>query len=151
MRRHLIRALFIALVIGACGGADTDTPGAGGRDLDRCSLMTVEEASGWLGDPVSAAPSEGPDGNPSPVTCRYDGADANVLVQVRDGAVFFAEPGSDTRTGEDVEGLGEDAFMDSDSIEVLQNDWSVSIGLISGLIEDGALVEMASIVSDRLP
>lgn len=68
-----------------------------------------------------------------------------------DGEVFFAEPGSDSRTGEDVEGLGEDAFMDADSIEVLQNDWSVAIGLISGLIEDGTLVEIASIVSDRLP
>ena len=145
--------LFIAmaLVVTACGDGDGDTLGAEGRDLDRCSLMTVEEAAQWLGDPVTAAPSEDLDGGPSPVTCLYEGANASVLLQVRDGAVYFAEPGSASRTGEDVEGIGEDAFMDSDSIEVLQNDWSVAIGLITGLIEDDALVGMAEIVSDRLP
>lgn len=151
MRKHLIQAISIALIVAACGGDDGNTLGVGERDLDRCSLMTVEEAAEWLGDPVSAAPSEGFDGDPNPVTCRYDGANATVLVQVRDGAVFFSEPGSDARTGEDVEGLGEDAFMDADSIEFLQNDWSVSIGLISGLPEDGALLEIAPIISDRLP
>jgi hypothetical protein len=151
MRKLMLLFIAMALVVTACGDEDGDTPGAEGRDLDRCSLMTVEEAAQWLGDPVTAAPSEDLDGSPSPVTCLYEGANASVLLQVRDGAVYFAEPGSASRTGEDVDGIGEDAFMDSDSIEVLQNDWSVAIGLITGLVEDDALLGMAEIVSDRLP
>lgn len=149
--RIILAAAAVAVGVVACGGDDSGTLGADGRELDRCSLITVEEAAQWLGDPVSAAPSEGLDGNPNPVTCFYEGTDASVLVQIRDGAVFFAEPGSDSRSGEDVAGLGEDAFIDSDSIEVLQNDWSVAIGHISGLLGEGSLLEMAQIVSDRLP
>ena len=84
-------------------------------------------------------------------TCLYEGANATVLLQVRDGSVFFAEPGSESRTGEDVDGLGEDAFVDSESVEVLQNDWSVAIGQIIGRVDQDALVEMARIVSSRLP
>jgi hypothetical protein len=144
-------SIAMALVFTACGGGDDDTLGAEGRELDRCSLMTAEEAAQWLGDPVTAAPSEDLDGDPDPVTCYYQGANASVLLQVRDGAVYFAEPGSASRIGDDVEGIGEDAFMDSDSIEVLQNDWSVAIGLISGVIPEDALVGMAEIVSGRLP
>lgn len=151
MRKLLVLSVAMAIALAACGGGDDDALGAEGRELDRCSLMTVEEAAQWLGDPVTAAPSEDFDGNPDPVTCFYEGANASVLLQVRDGAVYFAEPGSASRTGEDVDGIGEDAFMDSDSIEVLQNDWSVAIGLITGLLPDDALVGMAEIVSGRLP
>lgn len=151
MRRLLLLSAALALVVAACGGGDGDTLGAEGRELDRCSLITTEEAAQWLGDPVTAAPSEGADGNPSPVTCLYEGANASVLLQVRDGAVYFAEPGSDSRTGQDVAGIGEDAFIDSDGIEFLQNDWSVSIGLILGILDQEAFVGMAEIVSGRLP
>lgn len=151
MRKLLLLCLALALASVACGGDGGETLGADGRELDRCSLMTTEEAAQWLGDPVTAAPSEGLDGDPSPVTCLYEGTNATVLLQVRDGAVYFSEPGSDSRTGEDVEGIGDDAWIDSDGIEILQNDWSVSIGLIIGLLEDEAFVEMAEIVSGRLP
>lgn len=151
MRRRfllLVSALLVPVV--ACGGGDGDTPAAEGRELDRCSLITTQEAAAWLGEPVTASPSESL-GEVSPVTCLYEGANATVLVQVRDGSVYFAEPGSQSRTGEDVEGIGEDAFIDSDGIEILQNDWSVSIGRITGVVEEEALLEMARVVSDRLP
>lgn len=151
MRRLVILSLAATLAFVACGDGDSGSLGGDGRELDRCSLITTEEAAEWLGEPVTAAPTEDFDGNPDPVTCLYEGAEATVLLQVRDGAVYFAEPGSDSRTGEDVEGIGEDAFIDSDSIEVLQNDWSVAIGQISGVPEPGALVEMARLVADRLP
>lgn len=151
MRGRLIQTMALVVVVVACGGGDGSSSGAEGRELDRCSLITADEAAEWLGDPVSAAPSEALGTEPDPATCLYEGAEATVLLQVRDGAVYFAEPGSDSRTGEDVADLGEDAFMDSDSIEVLQNDWSVAIGHISGPLDDGALLEMARLVSDRLP
>lgn len=148
MTRLLSASVLLILVLVACGGNGGE---ADGRELDRCSLMTAEEAARWLGEPVVAAPSEGFDGEVNPVTCLYEGANATVLLQVRDGSVFFAEPGSESRTGEDVDGLGEDAFVDSESVEVLQNDWSVAIGQIIGRVDQDALVEMARIVSSRLP
>lgn len=149
-RRILIIALSFAMATAACGG-DEEVLGVGDRDLDRCSLITVEEAEDWLGAPVEAAPSDGLDGEPNPVTCLYEGANGLVLVQVRDGAVFHAEPGSSTRVGEDVPGIGEDAFRDNDSVQFLQNDWSVSISQLIGTPNIENLIEMARLVAGRLP
>lgn len=150
MGRPTLLLLALSLVLVACGGGSDQTLGEG-RSLDRCSLITPEEAAQWLGQPVSAAPSEDLDGDPSPVTCLYEGANATVLLQVRDGDVFFSEPGSASRSGDDIPGLGEDAYGDPESINFLQNDWSVGLGRIIGLIDEAALVEMAKIVSTRLP
>lgn len=149
-RRILIFALSFATATAACGG-DEEVLGVGDRDLNRCSLITVEEAEDWLGAPVEAAPSEGLDGEPDPVTCLYEGAGGSVLVQVRDGAVFHSEPGSPSRIGEDVPGVGEDAFRDNDSVQFLQNDWSVSVSQILGIPEAENLIEMARLVAGRLP
>lgn len=152
MRRLLTAVLALALT--ACGsgdgGGDGETLGEG-RPLDRCSLITIDEAAEWLGSPVTAAPSEGLDGQPSPVTCLYEGANATVLVQVRDGDIFHSEPGSPSRIGDDIPGLGEDAYGDGSSVNFLQNDWSVAVGLIIGLLDEAALQEVAEAVSARLP
>jgi hypothetical protein len=114
-------------------------------------LVSPDEAAQWIGGPVTAAPAEGIDGNPDPVTCMYEGSSAKVLVQVYDGEVYFAEPGSASRVGVDVEGLGEDAFIGDGSVRFLQNGWSASVGQISGLVDDDSLLAMAHLMSSRLP
>ena len=141
--------IVLALGLAACGGDDGGE--AEGRELDRCALLTAGEAAEWLGEPVEVGPSEILDEDPDPVTCLYEGSRATVLVQVRDGAVYFAERGSDARTGEDVSDLGEDAFGDSESVKFLQNDWAVSVSRIIGLVDEDALLEMARVISGRLP
>ena len=149
-RRLLVIVVTLATALTACGGEE-EVLGLGDRDLARCSLVTVEEAEDWLGAPVEAAPSEGFDGEPNPVTCLYRGATGSILVQVRDGAVYHAEPGSPSRLGEDVPGIGEDAFRDNDSVQFLQNDWSVSVSQIGGIPNVESLTEMARLVAGRLP
>jgi hypothetical protein len=89
----ILGAVLLVLAAG-CGGGNDDTSGNGDRELDRCSLVTPEEAGDWIGAPVTAAPAEGIDGNPDPVTCDYVGGRAHVLVQVYDDKIYFAEPGS---------------------------------------------------------
>lgn len=128
-----------------------NTSGNGDRGLDICSLITPEEAGQWIGAPVSTDPTEDVEGIPELVTCDYVGGHAHVYVQVYDSAIYFAEPGSASRVGEDVDGLGEDAFMESDSVEFLQNDWTVSVSQISGQVETDGLLEMAHLISSRLP
>jgi hypothetical protein len=148
-------ALAIALIATACGGGDSDDDvlGLGDQDLDRCSLMTAEEAEQWLDSTVSAAPSEGFDGKPDLVTCFYevDGTFSSVLVQVYDGEVYFAEPGSAARTGETLQGLGDDAWTQAGDVNFLQDDWTVSVSRISGQVPDADLLEMAQLISSRLP
>lgn len=150
MTRLAILVLVGSSMVAACGGGD-DSAGMEGRELDRCSLVTVEEAEDWLGPPVEAAPSENLDGSSDLVTCYYQGATGSILLQVRDGAVYFAEPGSQARLPQDVPNLGEDAHMDNDSVRFLQNDWSVSVGQIGGVPDASELLEMARLVSSRLP
>jgi hypothetical protein len=151
----LFVALAIALIATACGGGDSDDDvlGLGDQDLDRCSLMTAEEAEQWLDGTVSAAPSEGIDGKPDLVTCFYevDGTFSSVFVQVYDGEVYFAEPGSAARTGETLQGLGDDAWTKAGDINFLQDDWTVSVTRISGQVPDADLLEMAQLISSRLP
>ncbi|MGB8362233.1 MAG: hypothetical protein WCE80_12625 [Acidimicrobiia bacterium] len=147
----LFGAMLLLASVAGCGGSDDNTLGIGDTDLDRCSLITVDEAGQWLGAPVTAAPAEGIDGNPDPVTCLYEGSNAMVLVQVYEGEEFFAEPGSSSRVGEDVEGLGEDAFMDNDSVKFLQDGWAASVSQISGLVATDSLLGMAHLMSSRLP
>lgn len=143
--------LLVALALAACGGGNDDVLGLGDRGLDRCSLITAEEAEGWLGALVEdPAPSDGFDGEPDPITCSYRGSDARVLLQIRDGEPFFAEEGSSAR-GETFEGLGEDAHVDNDSVRFLQNDWAVSVDYIGGRMDFQELVEMAELISSRLP
>jgi hypothetical protein len=144
--------LVLAMTIVACGG-DDDVLGLGDRDLDRCSLIDATEAEDWLGQPVAVAPAGGIDGEPDPITCLYQSEQDNrsVLVQVYDGAVFFAEVGSAARTGETLDGLGEDAWATTGKVAFLQSDWSVSVAQISGLIPDDDLLEMAQLISSRLP
>lgn len=141
--------LALTVVVWACGGDDAG--GSEGRDLNRCSLVTTQEAGQWIGAPVEAAPSEGVDGDPDPVTCLYEGTSAKVLLQVYDGEVYFAEPGSAARTGETIEDLGEDAWMRDDKVAFLQNDWSVSLAQITGQVSADQLLEMAQVVSANLP
>ena len=116
-------------------------------------MISETEAEEWLGGPVDVAPSEGFDGEPDPVTCFYDsvGTNASFLVQVYDGEVFFAEVGSAARSGETIDGLGEDAFKGQGSVKFLQNDWTASVSLISGLIPDEDILEMAELLASRLP
>lgn len=155
MKRIRSSALFgvvlLALVVVGCGGANDGTLGIGDTDLDRCSLVTTDEAEQWVGAPVTAAPSEGIDGNPDPVTCMYEGSSAKVLAQVYEGEEYFAQPGSASRIGEDVAGLGEDAFMDTDSVKFLQDGWATSVAQISGPVGTDSLLEMAHLISSRLP
>lgn len=152
---RVIALLLLAVPIAACGdgSGDSDQLGVGDRGLDRCSLISEEEAAEWLGPDVMSAPSEGFDGEPDLVTCLYEveGTPDSVLVQVYDGAVFFAEPGSDARTGEDLPGLGEDAWTNPGDVNFLQNDWTVSVSRILGQVPDEALLEMAELISSRLP
>lgn len=150
--------LALALIVTTCGdagggGGDDDVLGLGDRGLDRCSLISEAEAEQWLGTPVVAAPADGIDGEPDPVTCFYENEDSRTtfLVQVYDGEVFFAEEGSGARTGETIDGLGEDAWKGQGSVSFLQNDWSASVALISGLIPDEDILEMAELMSSRLP
>ncbi len=147
----LFGAVLLLVSTAGCGGGSDDTSSNGDRALDRCSLVTPDEAAQWIGAPVTAAPAEGIDGNPDPVTCMYEGSSAMVLVQVYDGEIYFAEPGSPSRVGEDVEGLGEDAFIGDGSVRFLQNGWSASVGQISGLVDDDSLLAMAHLMSSRLP
>ncbi len=150
----LCTAVAVALMVSACGdGGGDDVLGLGDRGLDRCSLVSEEEASAWLGGPVSAAPSDGFDGKPDPVTCLYeaDGSPNTVFVQVYDGEVFFAEVGSAARTGETVAGLGEDAWTAEGDVNFLQGGWTVSVSRIAGQVPDESLLEMAELISSRLP
>ena len=155
----LYLALALAMVVSACeggvevGNGDDNVLGLGDRGLDRCSLITEAEAEEWLGGPAVAAPSEGFDDEPDLVTCLYKSEDprASFLVQVYDGEVFFAEVGSAARLGETIDGLAEDAFQDQGSVKFFQNDWSASVSLISGLIPDEDILEMAELMSSRLP
>lgn len=148
--------LVVGLALGACGdggdGGNDDVLGLGDRGLDRCSLITAEEAESWLGPlQQEPAPAEGFSGEPDPVTCSYEGSDTRVLVQVYDGEVFFAEEGSASR-GETLEGLGEDAHADNDSVQFLQNEWTASVSYISGRpLSRDELVEIADLMSSRLP
>ena len=151
----LLVTLALAMVAAACGDGDDggDVLGLGDQDLDRCSLISAQEAEQWLGGAVSVAPSEGFDGDPDPVTCLYqvEGSLNSVLVQVYDGEVFFAEPGSASRSGETLEGLGDDAWTQEGDVNFLQDDWTVSVTRISGRVPDAGLLEMAELVSSRLP
>jgi hypothetical protein len=150
-----IVTLTLALLAAACGNGDGggDVLGLGDRGLDRCSLVSAEEAEQWLGGTVSAAPSDGIDGKPDPVTCSYqvEGSLTSVFVQVYDGEIFFAEPGSASRTGETLEGLGDDAWTKEGDVNFLQNDWTVSVTRIMGQVSDADLLEMAELISSRLP
>lgn len=145
----------MTLILAACGNGDggDDVLGLGDRGLDRCSLISAQEAEEWFGGTVLAAPSEGINGKPDPVTCLYELESSfnSVLVQVYDGDVFFAEPGSGARTGETLEGLGEDAWTKAGDVNFLQNDWTVSVSRISGQVSDAGLLEMAELISSRLP
>ena len=151
--------MAIALIITACAGelegtnGDDDVLGLGDRGLDRCFLISETEAEGWLGGPVVAAPSEGSDGVPDPVTCLYT-SEASPCCHPRSGlrrGVFFAEEGSAARVGETIDGLGDDAFQGQGSVHFLQNDWSARVSLISGLIPHEDILEMAELMSSRLP
>lgn len=146
-----LTALMLLLTLASCGDDDSDVLGIGDTDLDRCSLITTDEAEQWIGVPVTAGPAEGFDGNPDPVTCLYEGGAATVLVQVYEGEEFFAERGSASRIGEDVDGLGEDAFTDGESVRFLQDGWSASVARIIGLVDADSLLEMAQLMSSRLP
>lgn len=150
----LFVTLAVALVVSACGGGGgDDVLGLGDRGLDRCSLISAVEAEQWFGGAVLVAPSDGIDGTPDPITCMYqkEGAFTSVLIQVYDGEVFFAEVGSASRTGETFDGLGEDAWIGDGKVGFLQNGWSASVSRISGTIPDEAILEMAQMMSSRLP
>ncbi len=150
----LCATLAVALVVSACGGGGgDDVLGLGDRNLDRCSLISAGEAEQWLGGTVSVAPSDGIDGKPDPITCLYQKADAftSILIQVYDGEVFFAEEGSASRTGETIDGLGEDAWIGDGKVGFLQNGWSASVSRISGTIPDEDILEIAQLMSSRLP
>lgn len=158
MRSRVMSLLVVgSMVLGSCGGGDStgdaDEAGSGERELDRCSLISESEAEGWMGPGVSAAPAEGFDGEPDLVTCLYEITETfdSVLVQVYDGEVYFAEPGSPSRTGEDLAGLGDDAWTKAGDVNFLQNDWTVSVSRISGKVTDAALLEMAEMISSKLP
>lgn len=151
MRRKLVLSFVAMLVVAGCGSGDEEALGLGDRPLDRCSVITVDEAEAWLGAPVTAAPAETIAGEPDLVTCLYAGSNATVLVQVYDGEVYFAEPGSPARDGDDLAGLGDDAWRRDDTVKFLQNDWSVSVSQIIGLVDPDALMKMAELVSERLP
>ncbi len=160
MRRHfwLLAIVITASVLPSCGGGgDKDVLGLGDRELDRCSLITASEAEQWIGGSVAdPTPIEGFDGKPDPVTCEYGSGETgtNVLIQVYDGDIYFAEPGSASRTGETLDGLGEDAFIGDGSVKFLQNHWAVSVSWISGggrQLPDQDLIDMAKLMSSRLP
>jgi hypothetical protein len=148
-------ALAIALIATACGGGDSDEDvlGLGDQDLDRCSLIASQEMEQWLGGTVLSGPAEGFDGEPDLVTCLYEveGTSTSVFVQVYDGDVYFAEPGSAARTGETLEGLGDDAWTAAGDVNFLQDDWTVSVSQISGQVSDADLLEMAQLISSQLP
>lgn len=157
MRQHALLLIPFALLIAACGGSDgtdSDELGVGDRDLNRCSLVSVDEAEGWLGNGVIAEPPDGVDGDPDGTACRYqlDGEPDSILLQVYNGEVFWAEEGSETRIGETFTGLGEDAYVQTGGVYFLQDDWSVSISrLLGNRVTDEHLMEMAELVSSRLP
>jgi hypothetical protein len=154
MLRRIAFLWLVAFVVAACGdGNEEGALGVGDRGLDRCSLLTVEEVERWIG-PLESEPAPSDSlGEPDLVTCYYKAADSpnSILVQAYDGEVFFAERGSQSRTGPDVSGLGEDAWRDQDSVKFLQNEWSVSVSKILGGFDDEALLDLAQLVSPRLP
>ena len=150
----MIVTLVAAVLVSCNGETGSDQLGVGDSGLDRCSLVSAEEVERWIGPLESEpAPSEGFDGEPDLVTCFYQAADSpnSMLIQVYDGEVFYAEEGSAARTGPDVEGLGDDAWRDQDSVKFLQDDWAVSVSRILGLYDDEALLDVAEIISDNLP
>lgn len=156
MSSKRIITLAVVLVLGACGGSggDDDVLGLGDQNLDRCSLITSGEAEQWIGAPIAdPAPAEGFDGEPDPVTCFYENPNtfASFLIQVYDGEVFFAEEGSAARTGETIEGLGDDAWMGEGKVGFLQGNWSASVSRISGTMANEDILEAAEIMSSRLP
>jgi hypothetical protein len=148
-------AVSLTLMVTGCGedGGSEEVLGFGDRGLDRCSLVSAEEAEQWLGGPVNVGPTEGIDGEPDLITCFYEAENSpnSILVQVYDGEIFFAEEGSPSRTGETLDGLGDDAWIEAGDINFLQNDWTVSVSLILGRVTDEDLLAMAELISSRLP
>lgn len=153
--RRLVGFGVLLLVLAACGGDDAGSGGGGGdeRELDRCSLVSAQEAEKWIGV-GTAQPADGFDGNPDLETCRYsnEAEDMIILVQVYDGEQYHADEGSGAREGAtDVAGLGEDGFYINGAYRFLQDGWSVSVARIIGLIPDESLLEMAELIEARLP
>ena len=162
MKLLRLAAMLTLLIVSACGddtggggggGGGDDVLGLGDSGLDRCSLIDTAEAEQWLGVGVTAGPSEGFDGEPDLVTCFYEAETSSdsVLVQIYDGEVFYAEPGSAARSGEDLDGLGDDAWTQPGDVNFLQDNWTVSVSRISGLLPDASILEMAELISSRLP
>lgn len=153
--RIAVIAVTLALGVAACGGeaGDDGALGVGERGLDRCSLISPDEATTWLESQVTATHADGIYGEPDLVTCLYQADDSanSVLVQVYDGDVFYAEKGSPARTGEDLDGLGEDAWTKDGDVNFLQNKWTVSVSRVIGSVTDESLLEMAKLISSRLP
>lgn len=164
MRRpmsHLL--LVIVLVLAACGGSGDDGAGdtagsdnGGGAssdaDFDRCSLMSAEEAAQWIGSPVDlVGPSDVPVG--ADETCVYASSpnETRILLQIRDGAQFFAEEGSGARGPDTIEGIGEDAHSDGSYIEFLEGGFTVRVSQIQGAISLDELKDIAQLIEGRLP
>jgi hypothetical protein len=123
-----------------------------GISTDARSLVLRKRSSGWaaqsrllrqMGSMVSLIRSR--------AFTRVEGSPNSVFVQVYDGEVFFAEPGSAARTGETLQGLGEDAWTKEGDVNFLQNNWTVSVTRITGQVSDADLLEMAELISSRLP
>jgi len=55
------------------------------------------------------------------------------------------------RTGETLEGLGEDAWTKEGDVNFLQDNWTASVTRITGRVSDADLLKMAELISSRLP
>lgn len=140
----------LCLVVMACGG-DSQSGSGGGRTVEPCSLITVEEAGPWLGGPVDPpAPYDGPDPEP---TCIYAsaGAQTRILLQVYDGEEYYGGDNAELHPDAQPIDIGEKGYAESGTIGFVQNGWTVSITRISGPVTDESLASAARVVSSRLP
>lgn len=143
----------LAVSCGGEGGEDdgTDT-GTSGREFDRCTLLTAEEAEQWLGSPVDGVgPADLPVGAESTCELESTANEMILLIQVEDGEQYFASEGSGARGPVTITGLGEDAHSDGDSVSFLQNSFAVRVSRIQGVIPVEDLEEIAHIIESRLP
>jgi hypothetical protein len=153
----LALAITFALALVACSGDDDDggsgddggdTPVAsqdqgdddsgddGGDpvdDLDVCSLITEEEASAALGEPIT---STEPENFPPLYSCAYDSENGVITLTVATGTRAEVEEiyQIGTEGYEEVSGVGEQAHWSgppTDTLEVLDGNYDVSISVFS--------------------
>ena len=160
-----VAALTLATAVALGSGCSADNEGAtppatpansaddgadGGPQAlpDACSLLTLEETSAYAGLTFTRAEQGEPDANTASCTWENDADLGFVQIVVQRGIVPLADTRAVMEGAQDVDGLGEDAFIDAtDTVWFSVGDWIISVGDYQ---IDGDIVGLAKLAFDRL-